>query len=99
MLFLVMLLTACQPDPQAVSAEILASPEFQAAVDAAVAKKMAESAKSGENSDDVTLLKQWAGCMSSIRISRSKVEWWGRSLEKAFKKCAVPGLGNEEPGK
>jgi hypothetical protein len=97
MLFLVMLLTACQPDTQAVSAEILAAPEFQAAVDAAAAKREAESTPPQEENKDVGSIMAMAECLTKIRKSPYS-ETTDHTSRKSLRRCGRIGVGTEDAG-
>ncbi len=95
MLALFLLLTGCQPAADAISARIIASPDFEAAVSAAVAKKMAETKGDNASGGDMTAMKGMAKCLANVKKAYSGASHFaGR---KSVKQCGRIGLGEEPP--
>jgi hypothetical protein len=89
MLFVILLLTGCQPDTQAVSTEVLASPEFQAAVDAAVAQRLLANEVTPQLKGDVVALQEMAKCLSDVKGTR---HWRVTPDSSAVRNCGRLGL-------
>jgi hypothetical protein len=95
MLALFLFMFGCQPDP----ADVVASPEFEAAVSAAVAKKMAEGGSAASTGEDMKTMKTMNGmakCLANVKKSSSLKHLRGSPPDrKDIQRCGRIGLGQE----
>jgi hypothetical protein len=95
MIALFMILTGCQPAADVLTTKIIESPQFQVAVNQAVARKMEEASQGADSASDLRALKGMAKCLSNVKKPYRGVEMMaGR---KSVKKCGRIGLGKERP--
>jgi hypothetical protein len=94
MLALFLFMIGCQPDP----ADVVASPEFEAAVSSAVAKKMAEGGSAASTGEDMKTMNGMAKCLANVKKSSSLKHLRGSPPDrKDIQRCGRIGLGQEPP--